>query len=124
MTIREAITKAYALFGERKTEELILVDCLSEVDGRIKTELIDLYEGGEQIAFKPYNHKEDMDKELLVPHPYDEMYVYYLLRYMNLLADEILRANNMQDEFQNVLARYRAYYVRTHMPKNKGGFKL
>ena len=123
MTIQEAIAGASAQTKHQFHTDT-MVRWLSHLDGMIKTELLDMYEGGADIAFTPYNPETDMEKELLVPFPYDEAYVHYLIRQINFALEENNRANNEAELFADTFYAYRRFYARTHMPVQHGGFKV
>ena len=89
---------------------------LSALDSTVKEEIIDRHEGAETLSFAPYDEQSAEDTELLVPSPYDEVY----LRYMEAQIDY---ANGEYDRFNNSNAMYAAAYTafaraynRTHMP--------
>ena len=116
MTINEAL----AAFAERchsimSEEEQVRV--LSELDGRIKSEIIDTHEGGGGVKFEPYGADVDRDTVLLVPFPYDGLYIDWLLVCEMLRRDEIERYNNALYTFKEALGEYARWYNRTHMPK-------
>jgi len=94
---------------------------LSALDGAVKKEIIDTHEGGEGICFAPYEERAGENPELLIPPPYDEVY----LRYLEAQTDY---ANGEYDRFNNSNAMYAAAYTaftraynRSHLPK--GGSK-
>ena len=89
---------------------------LSALDSTVKEEIIDRHEGGENVSFVPYDENCGEDTELLIPPPYDEVY----LRYMEAQIDY---ANGEYDRFNNSNAMYAAAYTafsraynRSHMP--------
>lgn len=116
MKINEVLTafaeRCHSIMSE---DEQILA--LSELDGRIKTEVIDTHEGGEGIKFEPFGADVDRDTELLVPSPYDGLYVDWLLVKEMLRRDETERYNNALYTFKNSFGDYAKWYNRTHMPK-------
>ena len=58
-----------------------------------------------------------METELLVPAPWDEMYLRWLEARIDYANAEYTRYNNSMDMFRAVYQAYRSYYNRTHMPK-------
>jgi hypothetical protein len=77
MTIMDAIFR----LGELKPNSYSQsekIKWLSTLDGIVKREIIDTHEGGEDIAFKGYNENTDLTTELLVPAPYDDIYLRWL----------------------------------------------
>ena len=116
MTINEVM----AVFSQRchsVMSEDEQIRALSELDGRIKVEIIDTHEGFEAVAFEPFGSDVDRSRVLLVPSPYDGLYIDWLFVREALLRDEIERYNNALYIFKEALGEYARYYNRTHMPK-------
>lgn len=114
MKLREAIDRIDSLkhntftTGEK-------VEWLSRLDGTIKLEILDTHEGPE-TSFAPYNEATDMDTELLVESPHDDVYVRWLEAQIDYYNGEIGRYNNSMAMFQAAYEAYSRYYNRTHMP--------
>ena len=51
---------------------------LSRLDSMVKTLIIDAHEGGEAVEFTGYDDSTDLNTEMLVPAPFDEMYLRWL----------------------------------------------
>ena len=123
MTIREAIDRAdvnninqYSI--EDKVRWLSILDNLIVIDIYSRH---DRNKGEEEINFIPYT-SEDVDKSLLVPFPYDELYVSYL-------DMKICEANHETERYNNAVVLYNSYfddyshmYHRTHLPKFTNNF--
>ena len=92
---------------------------LSRLDSMVKRLIIDTHEGGEDIVFTGYDANEDMQKELLVKAPFDEIY----LRWMEAMIDyhngEITGYNASKSLFNAHYEAFKAWYGRTHMPKRR-----
>ena len=84
---------------------------LSVLDGVIRKEIVDTHEGAEST--------ENADGELLVPHPYDEIYLYWLEARIDYANGEYGKYNNSISLFNAAFEAYEKYYRRTHMPKAK-----
>ena len=119
MTIAEVISKVDALKPNTYDRE-DKVAWLSSLDARVKTQIIDTHEGGENIFFYGYEGLVDQDTELLVPAPYDEMYLRWLEAQIDYHNDEDKRYNNAIVLFNNAYEAYKKHYTRTHMPISKG----
>jgi hypothetical protein len=120
MKIREAIDRIDSLKHNTYTNGE-KIEWLSRLDGMIKYQIIDTHEGGEDVLYKPYTEK-DMEKELLIGAPHDEMYIRWLEAQIDYYNGEIARYNNSNAMFQTVFDNYQRFYNRTHMPygvKNK-----
>ncbi len=92
---------------------------LSALDGMIKTEIIDTHEGGETIAFNEYNENTPLTQKLLIPTPYDEIYIFWLAAKIDYWNGEYGKYNNSIAMFNTALADYAKYYNRTHLPLKK-----
>jgi hypothetical protein len=98
---------------------------LTDIDGMIVRELIDAHEDSPLTGeFKGYIYGKDDDVELIVPAPYDSLYRWYLESQIDLGNMEIGKYNNTKNLFNQQYLAYTDHYNRTHMPKNKGGFKF
>ena len=113
MTMIEAIGRLDALrHNTFRQEEKI--QWLSQVDGLVYQEVISTHEGG--TDFRPYDAQTPLEQELLVPAPYDELYLHYLEAQMDYYQGEADRYNRAMGMFQSVLTAYINYYNRTHLP--------
>jgi hypothetical protein len=117
MTIAEVISKVDALKPNTYTPE-DKVDWLSNLDARVKSQIIDTHEGGERIVFDGYDSLTDHDTELLVPAPYDEMYLRWLEAMIDYHNGEYRKYNNAIDMFNTSYNSYMCYYNRNTMPKS------
>lgn len=119
MTIAEAISRVDSLKPNTYTYD-DKVSWLSTLDTKVKTQIIDAHESDQSYSFNGYNSLTDQDTELLVPAPYDEMYVYWLSAMIDYYNNEDARYNNAIILFDNSYERYKSYYTRNNMPKSKG----
>ena len=76
MTVIEAISTVDSIKPNTYLQEE-KVKMLSTLDGIIKNEIIDSYEGGKDITFEGYT-KDTLSTTLLVSAPYDEIYILWL----------------------------------------------
>lgn len=118
MTVMEAISQVdnlkFNTYGP--TEK---VKWLTTLDATVMTEVILVHEGGESIDFKGYDANDDMQKELLVKAPFDEIYLRWMEAMIDFHNGEYGKYNNAVDMFNTVYESYQSYYNRTHMPKGK-----
>lgn len=120
MKVREAIDRIDSLKHNTYTNGE-KIEWLSRLDGQIKNEIIDTHEGGQDIIYKPYT-EQDMERELMIGIPYDDIYIRWLEAQIDYYNGEIARYNNSMLMFQAALDNYKRFYNRTHMPvgyKNK-----
>lgn len=92
---------------------------LSRLDSMVKRLIIDTHEGGEDVTFTGYNNSTDIQTELLVPAPFDEMYLRWLEAQIDYANGEYDKYNNSILMYQAVYNGYNNYYNRTHMPKGE-----
>lgn len=78
MKICEAIRQTDELKPNQYSDEQKIM-WLSELDGKIVKELIDAKSGEKSTVFEGYNEDTDTNTELLVPEPYSNLYVLWLM---------------------------------------------
>lgn len=89
---------------------------LSRLDSMVKRLIIDTHEGGENVTFNGYTDSTDMMTELLVPAPFDEIYIRWLEAQIDYANGEYGKYNNSILMYQTVYDAYANYYNRYHMP--------
>ena len=92
---------------------------LSRLDSMVKRLIIDTHEDGEGITFTGYDDTTDPETELLVPAPFDEMYLRWLEAQIDYTNGEYDKYNNSILMYQTAYDGYANYYNRNHMPKGK-----
>lgn len=117
MKIMEAIDRLDSLKHNTysNAEKIAWLDRLDRI---VKTEIIDTHEDGDDIVFDGYTDK-DMERVLLVPAPFDEVYLRYLEAQIDYYNGEIGRYNNSIAMFQSAYDAYARHYNRQHMPKGE-----
>lgn len=118
MTIAEVISKVDALKPNTYEQE-VKIEWLTNLDARVKTQIIDAHECREPIYFYGYD-EHDMDTELLVHAPYDEMYQRWLEAMIDYHNSDDERYNQAIVLFNNAYEGYKRHYTRTHMPISTG----
>ena len=119
MTINEAITQIDSLKVNTYTPA-DKIGWLSRADSMIKRNIIDTHEGGEAEKFAGYTEETDLETVLLVPEPYDELYIRYLEAQIDYTNGEYAKYNNSILMFNAAYEAYASYYNRNNMPKNGG----
>lgn len=123
MTINDAISRTDALyFNTFTTAEKIA--WLSKLDWMIKRNIFDTHQGGESIAFSGYTREESGSTALLLPEPFDEMYLLWLQAQMELALKETENYNASILTFNTEYEAFENYWNRTHMPKGCGRFRF
>lgn len=119
MTIAEVIYRVDALKPNIYTTE-DKVRWLSTLDKRVKAKIINAHENQNPVYFYGYESDVDQDTILLVPPPYDEMYLRWLEAQIDYHNSEDDRYNNAIMLFNNAYDDFKRHYTRTHMPVSKG----
>ena len=88
---------------------------LSTLDGTIKREIIDNNQSAATIVFYGYTENSDLKTELLVPAPYDEIYLFLLESKIDYWNGEVGKYNNSTAMFNEAYTTFSKYYNRTHM---------
>lgn len=113
MTINEAITAADGL-RNNSIPEAIKIRWLSELDGRIYTEIIKPYQKDETSTVPKYDESTPADTELIVPHPYDGLYLAYLEMEIARQNAELPRYNNAAIVFNEKFSAFKRWYNRNN----------
>lgn len=92
---------------------------LSRLDSMVKRLIIDTHEGGEGVTFTGYDDRTDMETEMLVPAPFDEMYLRWLEAQIDYTNGEYDKYNNSILMYQAAYDGYANCYNRNHMPKGQ-----
>ncbi len=119
MKIIEAITRLDALKFNTYTQT-DKVEWLSGLDNMVKKHIIDTHEGGENVIFTGYDDSTDLQTELLVPAPHDEIYLRWMEAQIDYHNGEYDKYNNAIIMFNTVYEAYQAFYTRSHLPVSRG----
>ncbi len=115
MTIIEAINKVDVLKPNNYTQSQ-KVRWLSNLDGIIKKEIIDTHKGGEGIVFNGYDDDTPIETALLVPNPYDDLYIKWLEAQIDYNNAEYGKYNNSVTAYNTAYSAFERYYNRHNMP--------
>lgn len=118
MTLMDAIYRIDILKPNSYSQEE-KIKWLSALDGTIKAEIIDTHEGGEEVVFNGYNENTALTTKMLVPHPYDELYIRWLETQIDYANGEYGKYNNSVTMYNKAYLAYENYYNRTHLPISK-----
>ena len=89
---------------------------LSELDGIIQNEIFDTHEGGENISFSGYTEDVELDTVLLVPAPYDDIYLRWLEAQIDYCNEDTTQYANSMAMFNVAYSSFDRYYNRAYMP--------
>ena len=117
MKIIEAISQIDDL-KHNTYSEADKIGWLSRLDSMVKRLIIDTHEGGDKVTFTGYDDSTDLETELLVPAPFDEVYLRWLEAQIDYTNGEYDKYNNAILMYQTSYDGYANHYRRTHMPKS------
>ena len=115
MKIIEAINRLDSIRPNTYTFEEKL-SWLSTLDGRVFENIIKRHEDAAIDTFDGYNDQNDTERELLIPHPYDEAYIHWLCAKVDYFNGESGRYASSSAQFNAIYDDFSRYYNRTHMP--------
>lgn len=90
---------------------------LCDLDGMVKRIVMQEAEGVD------YQYPRDMDRQLLIPHPFEGLYAQYLSTMIDLSNKDFNAYNNNAEVFETKFAEFKKAYIREHMPKSHGGYR-
>lgn len=89
---------------------------LSRMDGAVKRLIIDTHKGAEEVTFTGYDDTTDKQTEMLVPAPFDDIYLRWLEAQIDYANSEYERYNNSIMAYKDIYDGYANWYNRTHTP--------
>lgn len=95
------------------------IDWVNQLDGMIKTKIIDTHEGADDVYFREYTD-DSGSTELLVPAPFDRIYLYWLEANIDYANQEFGKYNNSMAMYNEMWSEYSRWYNRQHMPLSAG----
>ncbi len=111
MTVQDVITQAGHTESDGYDQEMTLA-WLCGLDRRIHQEIMLPRECAPPEPEGPYTP----DTELLVPAPYDDLYLLYIRAQNEFFRDQMDRGGNAFAMFNTAYERFAAWYIRTHGP--------
>ena len=123
MEIREIIERVDRLKPNMIDEEQ-KIRWLSEVDGQVWHEIITQHEGAPMEEFTGYTDTTPPQTKLLVPFPYDNLYIHYLSAQIDLYNQELGKYNNDSQLYNTALKNYSDWYTAHHMPLGRKHWRV
>lgn len=114
MTIQQVLDRKSIIDKDTFPDELKIA-WLSELDAQLFIEVIQTHENPENIKFTPYT-ADDFGKQLLVPFPYDKLYIPYLFAKVAEAYGETEDYNNHLASYEKYLREFRGYWNKKYMP--------
>lgn len=105
MIVSEALEKV----KERKPnpyDDEMLLEWLNEIEARVQHELMDTPPEG----IFTYSIEKHMERELLLPKPYDVIYIHYIIAMIEWNQQEYDAYNNTTDMLNSIFSDAQKYY--------------
>ena len=115
MTISEALTQLQA-GTENQYDDETLVRWISDLEGTLYEDIVKNHEGSEDISHGRYSVDTDMDTVLMVPEPYSDIYIKYLMAQVDYHNAEMQRYTNSMIMYNVALDAFAGWYNRNNMP--------
>lgn len=115
MTISEAITQLQAV-KENQYDDETLVRWISDLEGILYEDVVKNHEGSEDIQHGRYSVDTDMDTVLMVPEPYSDIYIKYLMAQVDYHNAEMQRYTNSMIMYNVALDAFAGWYNRNNTP--------
>ena len=97
--------------------ETALIEELNRFEAMVFAEIYDLYEGGPE-SIGGYDETQT-EAELHIAPPWDDVYLFLLLGKIDFSLGEVEDYNNDIAMLNAQMDSYRAYWARTHLPKQR-----
>ena len=123
MTIQNAIELVDSL-TYNQIDMMPKIKWLSDMDRTVQNDILLAHEGTDNREFKGYGPDQDLETELLVPAPYDEIYRWYLEMKIHDTTGEIIKYNNAAAKYNAAYIAYADYINRKHTPKGVRNIKI
>lgn len=117
MTIEESIAKVDRIHPNSMPID-VKIGILSRIDQYVYEEILQRREGAEDERFQEYT-VDDTQRTLLVPPPYDELYVYRLDGEISYEDREDERQANAMALYNQSMLDYAKRYAREHRAKRQ-----
>ena len=92
-----------------------MIALLNTIEGRVYTDIFHKAEGFHE-EFIPFQEGGE-ERELAVPVPFTDLYIYYLASRIDYFNGDVDRYNDSMVLYNKAWDDYAAYYRRNHMPK-------
>lgn len=113
MKISEAIERAL-IQADTEAPASEMTRWLSSLDGQLFAEITTHYAGNEGETRPSYDEETDPETELLIPAPYDEAYVWYLVMRIHLAHGDLDRYNAAALMYNSAQKAWARKYNETH----------
>lgn len=118
MTIDDAIQQIQKL-RPSDVDVVQIIAWLSKMDMRVFREVIEPRDGAEITEFTRYSGMTDRTRELLIPAPWDELYLYYLDAQLSYWLGEDEAYNIATARMQGMYEDFKADYASKHRQRER-----
>jgi hypothetical protein len=115
MTIMEVLHRIDSIKPNTYTQNEKIA-WLGDLDSLVKREIIDTHVGGASVVFNGYTENTDLMTKLLVPSPYEDVYIFWLESKIDYWNGEVGKYNNSIAMFNEVYSAFARYYNRMNTP--------
>ena len=116
MTLQELITSVNTLKPNPYSNE-DKTAWVNTVEGIVADKVFRKSEEYKDMIHMPYVYELDVDTELLVPSPYCDLYIKYLMSQIDFFNAEYTNYNNVAAMYNSAYDDFSAYFRGAHMPK-------
>ncbi len=116
MTIQEALARVSELKPNQYSEEQ-LVRWLSVLDMIAYEEVISWHCGYAENRPGQYDPDEDLERELLIPDPYSEVYIHWLIAQIDYHNGDMQRYQNSMIAYNTAYSSFADWYNRKYPSK-------
>lgn len=122
MKLSEALAGIKAIKPSQYSD-VMLTAWVSELDGQIYDAIVSHRENPATLS-APYTVETDGNVALLVPYPYDQIYIYWLSAKIDHTNQEYDRYNNSMAMFNAYYNDYAGSYARAHRSTSAGTISI
>ena len=124
MTLQEVLSTTDELKANMMSEAT-KIRFISEIEGRVHQEILMKHEHTEEEETLPvYDDNTDPSTTMLVPAPYDMLYVYWLMSKIDMLNQEPEKEYNNSVRFDKAWNEFSDYWTREHMPLQPADYRI
>ena len=120
MTIQKALDMLDSM-KPNMMDRSVKIEFLNQIENLIFDELVMRHEHtAAQETAPSYDEDTDLATEMLIPSPYDMLYVYWLMTQIDHINMEFDKYNNDRTMFETAYDTASDWYTRNHMPLSAG----
>lgn len=121
MKLGKVIETVSKMKGQQYDTE-IMTAWINEIEGQALEEIVNRADGFLE-ELQPYDYKNDMGAELMIPDRFADVYLNYLYAKIDFNNQDTERYNNDVAMFNAAYESYGTWFRRNHVPKQKNSFR-